>query len=97
MNVTETLQLLLQQEDTDNNVQITLLDNGPKVDIQPLDIKNLILMSSREVRGTYQLANLLEKLYLADGTCGLDFVYHDEISENPVNHIDRKGEFNQAT
>jgi hypothetical protein len=45
--VTETLQLLLQQEDTDNNVQITVLDNGPKVGFLSLEIKILTLMSSR--------------------------------------------------
>ena len=33
---------------------------------------------------------MLEKLYLADGARGLDFVHQDEISENPVNRIDRK-------
>ncbi|OXV09580.1 hypothetical protein Egran_02658 [Elaphomyces granulatus] len=86
--VTETLQLLLQQEDTDNNVQITVLDNGPKV--MSLGTATSDSVKRREVRGTYQLANLLEKLYLTDGARGLDFVCLDEISENPVNRIDRK-------
>jgi alpha,alpha-trehalase len=106
-NVTETLEALLEQEDTDGDIKITILDNGPKVcriTLMGRTIYNVLILlkvislgtatsdcvKKRELRGTYQLANLLEKLYLINGKRGLDFIYFSEVAENPVDRIDRK-------
>ena len=54
-----TLSALLAQEDTDGSKTITIEDNGPKHFVVK-DRHGQML----DVKGTYQLANLLQELWL---------------------------------
>ena len=85
VSVADNLQALLQQEDTDNDKQITIEDNGIKrFLLKTIAGKNL------EVAGTYPLSNLLQELALAR-EAGLDRTAIDftKIYEKPVNRISR--------
>lgn len=81
--VADTLQRLLAQEDTDGDRCITVRDRGPKrfeatcVEGEPLLVK-----------GTYQLANLLQELALAR-RAGRDALQLDaeKLRENPVDRL----------
>ncbi|RDI86019.1 hypothetical protein Vi05172_g4029 [Venturia inaequalis] len=92
--VEETLRRLLEREDTDKNMQITVDDLGPKV----LSIGTAASNGYNrfELRGTYTLSNLLQELSLAKAF-GRRTVILDEIrlNENPVNRMARliKDEF----
>ncbi|KAL2846941.1 trehalase-domain-containing protein [Aspergillus pseudoustus] len=89
IHVSSTLQRLLDQEDTDHNIQITTADKGPKV--ITLGTINSDSSRTRQLRGTYQLANLLETLYLArEKKRGLEFIAWSDITESPVDRVDRK-------
>ncbi len=57
--ISETLQALLQQEDTDADNKITIEDKGPK----HFKLK-CVQGSTYEVKGTYHLSNLLQELAL---------------------------------
>lgn len=88
INVPSTLRLILDQEDTDHNCQITVQDLGPKnIAIPTLDSDGY---NQYEVRGTYHLSNLLQELTLANRR-GRKTITLDEsrITEDPVTRISR--------
>jgi alpha,alpha-trehalase len=86
--VEETLTRLLGREDTDGNNQITIEDMGPKV----LSVGTAASggYNRYDVRGTYNLSNLLQELTLAK-MHGRKTVMLDEIrlNENPVSRLSR--------
>ena len=60
LNIGSTLQLLLDQEDTDSDKKITVEDNGPKqFELTSTSGENCT------ITGTYHLSNLLQELILA--------------------------------
>lgn len=59
LNIQETLQKLLAQEDTDGDKKITVEDQGPKCFVLTFDSGE-----SYEVKGTYHLSNLLQELVI---------------------------------
>ncbi|EPX75077.1 alpha,alpha-trehalase Ntp1 [Schizosaccharomyces octosporus yFS286] len=94
VDVEKTLHSLLESEDTDRNMQITIEDTGPKV----VSLGSASSGGYRlyELRGTYQLSNLLQELTLAKDY-GRRYVMIDErrLNENPVSRLSRliKGTF----
>ncbi|KAJ5574716.1 Neutral trehalase [Penicillium hetheringtonii] len=88
IDVEETLNSLLRQEDTDKNMQITIEDVGPKV----LSVGTAGSSGFRrvDVRGTYMLSNLLQELTIAKDY-GRKHIVLDEarLSENPVDRLSR--------
>ncbi|PLN84052.1 trehalase-domain-containing protein [Aspergillus taichungensis] len=88
IDVDETLHSLLQREDTDNNMQITIEDVGPKV--FSLGTVKSSGYNRFDVRGTYMLSNLLQELTIAKDY-GRKTVVLDEarLSENPVSRLSR--------
>ncbi|KAK2734657.1 hypothetical protein FQN57_001602 [Myotisia sp. PD_48] len=88
VRVKDTLENLLRQEDTDQNNQITILDNGPKAVWLGTAVSDSA--HSREIRGGYQLANLLEELALVVENTGFGIIRSSLLSENPVDRIRRK-------
>ena len=86
--VDSTLKSLLEREDTDQNVQITIDDAGPKV----LSLGTVASHGLKhfDIRGTYMLSNLLQELTLAKGF-GRKHVILDEarLNENPVQRLSR--------
>lgn len=94
VDVDKTLNALLESEDTDRNMQITIEDTGPKV----VSLGSASSGGYRlyELRGTYQLSNLLQELTLAKDY-GRRYILLDErrLNENPVNRLSRliKGTF----
>ena len=59
LHIEQTLQQLLAQEDTDGDKKITIEDKGPKA--FSIETKEGTLY---EVKGTYQLSNLLQELVI---------------------------------
>ncbi|KAI9670498.1 MAG: alpha,alpha-trehalase nth1 [Caeruleum heppii] len=88
INVDITLKNLLAREDTDNNMQITIEDDGPKVLSLGTAASNGF--NRFDVRGTYMLSNLLQELTLAKDY-GRAHIVLDEarLNENPVNRLSR--------
>ena len=86
--VDSTLKSLLSREDTDQNIQITIDDHGPKV--LSLGTVHSHGHNHVDVRGTYMLSNLLQELTLAQGY-GRKHIVLDEarLSENPVQRLSR--------
>ncbi|KAF2186150.1 glycoside hydrolase family 37 protein [Zopfia rhizophila CBS 207.26] len=88
IQVDQTLKTLLSREDTDDNCQITIEDQGPKV----LSVGTLASNAHNkfDVRGTYMLSNLLQELTLAQDY-GRKTIVLDEarLNENPVNRLQR--------
>jgi alpha,alpha-trehalase len=86
LNINQTLQSLLAQEDTDGDKKITIDDQGPKSFL--LEDEN---GNSLQIEGTYHLSNLLQELALSKKS-NSDFAEIDisEIIENPVSRISRK-------
>jgi alpha,alpha-trehalase len=86
IHITQTIEKLLAQEDTDGDKKITIDDNGPKSFL--LNDEN---GNSAEIKGTYQLSNLLQELALAKKE-NTEFTEIDlnEITEDPVKRISRK-------
>ncbi|KAJ2311392.1 alpha,alpha-trehalase nth1 [Coemansia sp. RSA 2705] len=80
--------IILEQEDTNGDYQITVEDSGPKM----LKVPTASSGGFRtfEVRGTYMLSNLLQEMALARD-CGMNQVVIDEerLNENPVNRLSR--------
>ncbi|CAG8623878.1 15261_t:CDS:1, partial [Racocetra persica] len=86
IDVEETKRLLLEQEDTDGDCQITIHDSGPKtITLGTADSDG---HRKFEIRGTYQLSNLLQELALA-ASHGRKHVVLDEarLNENPVDRL----------
>ncbi|ROT34622.1 trehalase [Sodiomyces alkalinus F11] len=88
VDVDSTLESLQQQEDTDQNMQITIEDEGPKV--LTLRTAGSAGYNRFDVRGTYMLSNLLQELVLAK-EYGRKQIVLDEarLNENPVNRLCR--------
>ncbi|KAG1472487.1 hypothetical protein G6F56_001509 [Rhizopus delemar] len=88
LDVKETQRILVQQEDTDGDFQITVNDLGPKTfAVGSADSGGYRKI---EIRGTYMLSNLLQELALAED-CGRQHIVLDEarLSENPVDRLSR--------
>ncbi|KAF7714983.1 Neutral trehalase [Penicillium ucsense] len=88
INVDETLEALLKQEDTDQNMQITIEDVGPKT--LSVGTAGSSGFNRVDVRGTYMLSNLLQELTIAKDY-GRKSIVLDEarLSENPVARLSR--------
>ena len=86
LHITQTIEKLLAQEDTDGDKKITIDDNGPKKFLLNGENGN-----SAVIKGTYQLSNLLQELALAKKN-NTEFAEIDlnEITEDPVKRISRK-------
>ncbi|KAF2420150.1 neutral trehalase [Tothia fuscella] len=86
--VDETLQSLLEREDTDKNQQITIEDLGPKVLSLGTAASNGY--NRCDVRGTYRLSNLLQELTLAKDHNRKTIILDEErLTENPVSRFSR--------
>ncbi|KAF9086445.1 alpha,alpha-trehalase nth1 [Mortierella sp. AM989] len=88
IDVEETQKLILEQEDTDGDFQITVNDMGPKV--ITLGTADSAGFHKYDIRGTYMLSNLLQELSLAQDY-GRKYVVLDEarLNENPVDRLSR--------
>ncbi|KAK0567250.1 alpha,alpha-trehalase nth1 [Tilletia horrida] len=88
VDVEETMRLVLEQEDTDGNFQISITDSGPKV--LSLGTATSNGYKGVDIRGTYMLSNLLQELALARES-GRKRIVLDEsrLSENPVDRLSR--------
>ncbi|KAK2739849.1 alpha,alpha-trehalase nth1 [Myotisia sp. PD_48] len=88
VDVEQTLESLLQREDTDSNMQITIEDVGPKV--FPVGTAASSGFNRSDLRGTYMLSNLLQELTIAKDF-GRKQIYIDEqrLNENPVARLSR--------
>ncbi|KAF9933438.1 alpha,alpha-trehalase nth1 [Linnemannia zychae] len=88
IDVEETQRLILEQEDTDGDFQITVNDIGPKV--ITLGTADSAGFNKYDIRGTYMLSNLLQELSLAQDY-GRKYVVLDEarLNENPVDRLSR--------
>ncbi|GAA4816174.1 alpha,alpha-trehalase [Litoribaculum gwangyangense] len=85
LNIEDTLNRLLQQEDTDGDKKITIEDNGPKAfEIESREGNKCI------VKGTYHLSNLLQELVISKNE-GNKFaeIPLKKIEEPPVIRISR--------
>ena len=85
LDIEQTLQQLLAQEDTDGDKKITIEDQGPKV--FKIEAKDGSLY---EVKGTYQLSNLLQELVIQkqEGKHVASISLH-HIDEPPVDRLSR--------
>ncbi|SHL62202.1 trehalase family glycosidase [Flavobacterium chilense] len=86
LHITQTIEKLLAQEDTDGDKKITIDDHGPKKFLLNDENGNSAL-----IEGTYQLSNLLQELALAKKS-NTEFAEIDlnEITEDPVKRISGK-------
>ncbi|KAI7871492.1 neutral trehalase [Spinellus fusiger] len=88
IDVKETRRILVEQEDTDGDFQITVNDMGPKT--FRVGTEDSGGYRTIEIRGTYMLSNLLQELALAEDY-GRKHIVLDEarLSENPVDRLSR--------
>jgi alpha,alpha-trehalase len=88
VDVEKTKEQLLAQEDTDKNYQITVEDQGPKLfSLGTFDSDGYRTI---EIRGTYQLSNLLQELALASQYGRKTIVLNqDRLNENPLERLSR--------
>lgn len=88
VDVEETMRIVLEQEDTDANFQISIYDSGPK--LISLGTASSNQHKSFDIRGTYMLSNLLQELALARDY-GRKRIVLDEarLAENPVDRLSR--------
>ena len=88
IDVEKTKRELLEQEDTDHNYQITIQDSGPKIfKLGTFDSQGY---KTIEVRGTYQLSNLLQELELASLYKRRTIVLDEaRLNENPLERLSR--------
>ena len=85
VDVESTMQMLLDQEDTDRNFQINVQDEGPKqfTLVGPG-------LKSHKIQGHYVLSNLLQELTLAKEYHRKYIILDEErLSENPVERLSR--------
>ncbi|CDH55138.1 glycoside hydrolase family 37 protein [Lichtheimia corymbifera JMRC:FSU:9682] len=88
IDVQETQRILVEQEDTDGDFQITVNDLGPKsFSVGTADSGGYRKI---DIRGTYMLSNLLQELALAKDY-GRKHIVLDEarLNENPVDRLSR--------
>ncbi|OCH93072.1 glycoside hydrolase family 37 protein [Obba rivulosa] len=88
IDVEETIRVVLEQEDTDGDFQISVTDAGPK--LMPLGTATSNGFKTFDIRGTYMLSNLLQELALARDH-GRKRIVLDEarLTENPVDRLSR--------
>ncbi|KAJ3359899.1 alpha,alpha-trehalase nth1 [Allomyces javanicus] len=88
IDVAETERRILEQEDTNGDFQITILDGGPKT--LKLGSAESHGFNKYDLRGTYVLSNLLQELALAKDL-GKQFIVLPEskLTENPVHRLSR--------
>ena len=88
IDVEETQRVILEQEDTDGDYQITINDLGPKT--FQLGTADSGGYRKIDIRGTYMLSNLLQELALAHDY-GRKHIVLDEarLNENPVDRLSR--------
>ncbi|CAG8552681.1 8242_t:CDS:2 [Paraglomus occultum] len=92
IDVEETKRLILEQEDTDGDSQITIHDKGPKT--LTLGTADSGGYHKFEIRGTYMLSNLLQELELARDHGRKHIVLHeDRLNDNPVDRLSRMIKF----
>jgi alpha,alpha-trehalase len=85
VNIAQTLQRLLAQEDTDGDKKITQEDTGPKCFVITSD-KGL----AHEIKGTYHLSNLLQELAIQQREGKLEATISlEHIDEAPTDRISR--------
>ncbi|KAJ3339335.1 alpha,alpha-trehalase nth1 [Gonapodya sp. JEL0774] len=88
IEVAETQRRLIKQEDTDGDCQITVTDSGPKV--FAVGTAASAGYHKFELRGTYQISNLLQELALAaDHGRSSIMIDQDRLAENPVDRLSR--------
>lgn len=87
-DIEQTLEALLENEDTDHNYQITIEDSGPKV--LRLGTANSNGYKQSAVRGTYMLSNLLQELTIARRYGRTQMILDESrLCENPVARLKR--------
>ncbi|KAG0171898.1 alpha,alpha-trehalase nth1 [Apophysomyces sp. BC1034] len=93
LDVKETQRILVEQEDTDGDFQITVNDLGPKSFAVPTADSGGF--RKVDIRGTYVLSNLLQELALAEDY-GRKYIVLDEarLNENPVDRLSRMIRYN---
>lgn len=82
LNIKQTIDQLLSQEDIDNDKRITIDDAGPKLFYLENGAMTIV------VQGTYHLSNLLQELVLALEK-KIDFIEIDNVFELPANRLSR--------
>ncbi|EYE91120.1 alpha,alpha-trehalase [Aspergillus ruber CBS 135680] len=88
IDVDATLHDLLEREDTDKNMQITIEDVGPKV--LAVGTASSGGYNRFDLRGTYMLSNLLQELTIAKDYDRKHIILDEErLSENPVARLSR--------
>lgn len=88
IDVEETIRLVLEQEDTDGDFQISITDAGPK--LLSLGTATSNGYKSFDIRGTYMLSNLLQELALARDHNRKRIVLDEaRLTENPVDRLSR--------
>ncbi|KAI9139452.1 trehalase-domain-containing protein [Paraphysoderma sedebokerense] len=88
IDVEETERIILSQEDTDGDFQITIKDMGPKV----LKLGSADSQGYRkyDIRGTYMLSNLLQEIALAKDYNRKHIVIDENrLNEHPVDRLSR--------
>ncbi|KAH8697996.1 alpha,alpha-trehalase TreB/Nth1 [Talaromyces proteolyticus] len=88
VNVNSTIMSLLESEDTDENLEITIEGVGPKV----LRVGTVASggYNKFDIRGTYMLSNLLQELrILQKRGCEVAVVDEQQLREDPVNRLSR--------
>ncbi|THH03615.1 hypothetical protein EW145_g6142 [Phellinidium pouzarii] len=92
IDVEETIRVILEQEDTDGDFQISITDAGPK--ILSLGTATSNGFKSFDIRGTYMLSNLLQELALARDHNRKRIVLDEaRLTENPVDRLSRMIKF----
>lgn len=88
VDVDETMKQILEQEDTDRDNLISITDCGPKsISLGTVESNGY---RSAEVRGTYQLSNLLQELALMRGRGEKRAIVSESaLAENPVDRLSR--------
>ncbi|MEO1029794.1 MAG: trehalase family glycosidase [Bacteroidota bacterium] len=84
LNIETTLSTLLSNEDTDGDKKITVEDKGPRS--FNLDYEG----KAFEIKGTYQLSNLLQELVIAKNAGSENFQFDlSKIEERPADRVSR--------
>ncbi|TIC20916.1 trehalase-domain-containing protein [Wallemia mellicola] len=92
VNVDDTLAVVLEQEDTDRNAQISITDAGPK--LFSLGTASSNGYNAFDIRGNYMLSNLLQELATAKDQ-GRSQILLDEarLAEDPLQRLHRMIKF----
>ena len=82
LNIDQTIQQLLEQEDTDGDKRITVDDKGPRRFVLKFSTADI------SVEGTYYLSNLLQELVLAKDN-NQDYIETESVFELPADRISK--------